>query len=122
MTVAEKLRLLAELAETEDVFKIDGDEYQFTNGILGYCEDNCGLMKSKYEISDIKSSAITRLPFKPKLKQIYYIIDFWESRGYGRYVYSDTPLDERLLSREAVYRTEAEAQEEVRKRGWTVEN
>ena len=121
MTVAEKLRLLAEFAETEEEFTICGTGYKFINGALNI-NDSYGIRPSRIDIIDIKSASIARLPFKPKKGEKYYFVAVNKHRGYDCYENGCVSIDKLLLSRETVYRTEEEVKEEVRKRGWTVEN
>ena len=121
MTVAEKLRLLAEFAETGEEFVICGDVYKFVNGLLVYEEDGA-TTKSTLTTNYISTSVITRLPFKPKYGEDYYFVAVHKHRGYECYKNSGVSIDKLLLSRETVYRTEAEVKEEVRKRGWKVED
>jgi hypothetical protein len=131
MTVAEKLRLLAEFAETGEEFEIIGDWdelYKFEvfveNGSLIYMDDSKRACYSHITFNKLidEQTTIARLPFKPKHGEDYYFIDITSRKGYRKYSNEFMDLDQIILSRETVYRTEAEAQEEVRKRGWKVEN
>jgi hypothetical protein len=120
MTVAEKLRLLAEFAETGEEFKVCGETYYFKNDLLMYKE--CGeISVSQIELNEFKGVNVTRLPFKPKHGEVYYFVTSSSPCGYLK-ASNTHGLHNLRISRETVYRTEAEAQEEVRKRGWKVEN
>jgi hypothetical protein len=118
MTAAEKLRLLAELAETGEEFEICGETYNFIKDMLVF-EENACLTASRLELNEVISADITILPFKPKYRDKYYFINSDSPIGYTQSTYNSS-LHKLRLSRETVYRTEAEAQEEVRKRGWKV--
>ena len=119
MTVSEKLRLLAEFAETGEEFEILGEIYKFTNGELGFY-DFGEFTRSRLDITKLECTDITRLPFKPKLKELYFFIDFTRPCGYMYYTYRNDGLDNLILSRKTVYRTEDEAIAEVERRGWKV--
>ena len=123
MTVAEKLRLLAEFAETGEEFELCGAKYNFIDDILYRVEfENTGETKfSKLLINELVKNSIARLPFKPNKGEQYYLVSSDTGKGYFLAINHDGKLDRLILSRETVYRTEAEAQEEVRRRGWTVD-
>lgn len=119
MTVAKKLRLLAELAETGEEFLLYGDKYRFVNGVMSFEEDGA-VIASKLTMFDLKGTDLIQLPFKPRQGETYYCINPWRKCGYSKERNFSTDFDEVFLSRETVYRTEAEVQEVVRKLGWEV--
>jgi hypothetical protein len=119
MISAEKLRLLADLAETGEEFEICGDVYRFVNGVLVYEEDGA-TTKSTLTTNYISASVVTRLPFKPKHGEEYYFIYAPYEAGYRCTTNQSTKGDRLIFSRETVYRTEAEAIAEVERRGWKV--
>ena len=131
MTVAEKLRLLAEFAETGEEFEICGDwdkAYKFKvfieNGSLFYIDESKKEWESSITLNGLiaKETTIKRLPFKPKKGEQYYLVSPDTGKGYFLAINHDGRLDRLILSRETVYRTEEEVKEEVRKRGWKVED
>ena len=123
MTVAEKLRLLAEFAETGEEFELCGAKYNFIDNILYRVEfENTGETKfSKLLINELATNPIARLPFKPKEGESYYLISSDTGKGYFLAINHDRKLDRLIISRLDVYRTETEAIEEVRKRGWKID-
>lgn len=54
------------------------------------------------------------IPWKPKVGELYYYIDFTSEVGYTCYkFFYDSPLDERIVNRVPVYRTEEEVKKAV---------
>ena len=126
MTVAEKLRLLAEFAETGEEFEtisgITNGFYKFDDNNLLVAYETGGNSESFLTFNNIIGMEIKKLPFKPKYGEDYYFVAVHKHRGYECYKNSGVSIDKLLLSRETVYRTEEEVKEEVRKRGWKVED
>ena len=122
MTLAEKLRLLAEFTETGEEFEINDQIYYFENNLLIYKNDGEKEIISDIVFNEFECADVTQLPFKPKIGEVYYFVSSRYKDGFAYVRNVDCHFDRRILSRETVYRTEAEAQEEVRKRGWTVDN
>jgi len=120
MTIAEKLRLLAEFAETGEEFKIGRIKYMFADDALKI-EARQGYIPSDLRINTLVNSEISRLPFKPKTNESYYFIDATTIMGYSVYKNEDVELDKAILSRLEVYRTEKEVKEVIRKLGWKVD-
>ena len=118
MTVAEKLRLLAEFAETGEEFKINGVLCVFNKNTFNCLDEH--IANGDVSIKGISNSIITRLPFKPNHGERYYFIDVSCNKGFSFYTSTNDKTDSLILSRETVYRTEAEAIAEVERRGWKV--
>jgi len=79
MTVAEKLRLLAEFAETGEEFKINGVLCVFNKNTFNCLDEH--IANGDVSIKGISNSIITRLPFKPKLNEDYYFVAVNNHRG-----------------------------------------
>lgn len=125
MTVAEKLRLLAELAESGEEFGINKSKsiFSFKGNNLYFTKQSGIEYESGLEVTSLCHCDIIRLPKKPQMNKEVYILNPLEERGYYRSTrgIGEKEYFEMLLKRGVLFVTEEEIIKEVKQRGWVVE-
>ena len=102
-------------------------EFKVANKTLTHKFTSEGLMvldgdsnKSIIEVNFLLENDIELLPWKPKEREIFYVVNAFNVRGYTKCLCEDG-YSHRLILRDVVYQTEEEVVKEVERRGWKVE-
>ncbi len=114
MSLAEKFRFIAKLAESGEEFNIlslGWNPYKFKNGKL----TDCGNDERDFNVLQFD---IETIQWQPKYGQEFYYLDPTDRIGFKRTIWLDSDLEEKLYDRVELFRTIDEVVEEVEKRGW----
>ena len=116
--------------EIGEEFKIKFQSGNMSNAT--YKIENCNIYdshKSNYDgrflpsdihVSTLMSCKIVKLPWKPKVGDMYYYINGMADNGYRTECWGDDKYDENLFKRGLVYRTEEEVKRFIDKIQWNV--
>lgn len=110
--------------EIDEYFNVIGCNGKLFKGYIDYDglknENDCIQAKALGFII-MGAYTIEKLPWVPKPKELFYLVNEGHNRGYGAYREFETRLSMLVSRGVTFYKTESEAQARIKEFGWNID-
>ena len=123
MTLEERIKVVREMFDLEEgeefnIVGCEGNPYRFVKaGLYDYKGNkSCGISIGFLIVGQYK---VEKLPWKPKDRDLYWILDITEEDGiYDLQYFNGSKRHERIIKHKETFKTEEDAIEERNKQEW----